>query len=65
MLIIFQHNTKNHDDLTQREPPNSCRTAPYMCSDDLPVPHFISWSPIHTPEPSFHQPIFFGEITLG
>ena len=27
MLIIFQHDTKNHDDLTQREPPDSCRTA--------------------------------------
>ena len=36
----------------------------YKCGDDLPVPHFVSWSPIHTPEPSFHQPAFFGELQL-
>ena len=44
---------------------NTLRANVYKCGDDLPVPHFISWSPIHTPEPSFHQPTFFGEVTLG
>lgn len=34
----------------------------YKCGDNLTVPHFLSWSPIHTSEPNFHQPAFFGQI---
>lgn len=34
----------------------------YKCGDNLTEPHFVSWSPIGTPKPSFHQPDFFGEI---
>ncbi len=34
----------------------------YKCADDTNSPHFVSWSPIHTPEPDFHRPEFFGEI---
>ncbi len=36
----------------------------YKCGDELSVPHFISWKPINTLEPSFHQPDFFGELEL-
>jgi hypothetical protein len=46
-------------------PPLSGRTLRgnfYKCGDLLPRPHFLSWSPIDTPEPSFHQPGFFGEL---
>ena len=43
---------------------NTLRANIYKCGDDLSVPHFVSWSPIHTPEPSFHQPTFFGELQL-
>lgn len=34
----------------------------YKCGDELTVPHFVSWTSIPTPEPSFHQPGYFGEI---
>lgn len=34
----------------------------YKCGDDLTTPHFISWAPISTDKPSFHQPHYFGEI---
>lgn len=34
----------------------------YKCGDDLPVPHFLSWNPIQTEEPDFHQSAFFGDI---
>jgi len=34
----------------------------YKCGDDLSVPHFVSWTKIDTPEPSFHQPEFFGGL---
>ncbi len=48
-------------------PPLSGRTIRgnfYKCGDDLPTPHFVSWSPIDTPRPSFHQPSFFGELRM-
>lgn len=34
----------------------------YKCGDNLTVPHFVSWTEITTPQPSFHQPAYFGEI---
>lgn len=34
----------------------------YKCGDNLTTPHFVAWTKIGTPEPSFHQPSFFGEI---
>jgi hypothetical protein len=34
----------------------------YKCGDELSKPHFLSWNPIHTEKPSFHQPRFFGEL---
>ncbi|MDU1903493.1 MAG: carbohydrate-binding family 9-like protein [Dysgonomonas sp.] len=34
----------------------------YKCGDNLTTPHFVSWAPIDTPSPSFHQPKFFGEL---
>ena len=36
----------------------------YKCGDDLPVPHFLSWNPIQTEDPDFHQPSYFGEIVF-
>lgn len=37
----------------------------YKCGDDLPVPHYLSWSPIKHPSPSFHQPGFFGKFVFA
>lgn len=34
----------------------------YKCGDNLSVPHFVSWTDIDTPSPSFHQPRFFGDL---
>ena len=34
----------------------------YKCGDELPTPHFISWSPIEWEEPSFHRPEQFGKL---
>ena len=34
----------------------------YKTGDGLDVPHYVSWSPIHTPNPDFHTPTFFGKI---
>jgi len=34
----------------------------YKCGDELSVPHFVSWTKIKTPQPSFHAPEFFGGL---
>jgi len=36
----------------------------YKCADATAAPHFLSWSPIDTPEPDFHRPEFFAPIIL-
>lgn len=36
----------------------------YKCADLTTAPHFLSWAPINTPEPDFHRPEFFADITL-
>ncbi|GAA4843814.1 carbohydrate-binding family 9-like protein [Algivirga pacifica] len=37
----------------------------YKCGDALTPSHYLSWSPINTSKPSFHQPQFFGEVILN
>ena len=39
-----------------------CQINFFKCGDDLPEPHFLSWSNIVSPEPDFHLPEFFGEM---
>ena len=47
------------------EAPESLRVNLYKCGDNCAQTHFLSWSPINTPNPNFHCPDFFGEITLA
>jgi len=49
-----------HDIKTLKE--TICRTNFFKCGDDLPEPHFISWSNIDNPVPDFHLSEFFGTI---
>ncbi len=34
----------------------------YKCGDKLDHPHYLSWEPVRTKTPDFHQPRFFGEL---
>ena len=34
------------------------------CASATSQPHYLSWSPINTDSPDFHQPEFFGDIIL-
>ena len=36
----------------------------YKCGDKTIDKHYLSWSPIETEKPSFHQPKFFGKVKL-
>ena len=44
--------------------PSTIRANFYKCGDKTAHPHFVSWSPIGTPQPDFHCPEFFGELKL-
>lgn len=32
----------------------------YKCGDMLKVPHFVTWNPVETQNPDYHQPGYFG-----
>ena len=34
----------------------------YKCGDRLPVPHYLSWMPVHTSKPDFHRPEYFDKL---
>lgn len=46
------------------EPGGEFRANFYKCGDETAIPHYISWSPIGTLTPDFHQPEFFGVAKL-
>ncbi|MEJ5995411.1 carbohydrate-binding family 9-like protein [Pedobacter sp. Du54] len=43
---------------------SSVRVNFYKCGDELEEPHFIAWNPIHSGEPNFHLPAFFGSASF-
>jgi Carbohydrate-binding family 9 len=34
----------------------------YKCGDKLRLPHYITWNPVRTDKPDFHQPEYFGTM---
>lgn len=42
----------------------NCVANFYKCGDELPEPHFVSWSNIQWPQPNFHLRQFFGTLSF-
>jgi len=55
--VFFHHNVKELKG-------KSFRANFYKCGDKLPVPHYVTWSRIGTPNPDFHQPAWFGVLNF-
>jgi hypothetical protein len=36
----------------------------YKCGDKTSVPNYVTWSPVNTPGPDFHQPDYFGLLSF-
>jgi hypothetical protein len=34
----------------------------YKCGDMLSVPHYVTWNPVGTENPDYHQPAYFGML---
>jgi hypothetical protein len=51
--LFFHHNIRSMQGKT-------VRANFYKCGDKLTVPHYLTWSPVGTIKPDFHQPEYFG-----
>jgi len=34
----------------------------YKCGDETSTPHYLTWNPVGTKDPDYHQPKYFGEL---
>lgn len=53
--VFFHHNI---GDLKGR----TFRANFYKCGDMLSVPHYVTWNPVGTENPDYHQPSYFGML---
>jgi hypothetical protein len=51
-------------DIDSHNLPKILRANFYKCGDGTSEPHYVSWNPILTENPDFHQPKFFGALNL-
>jgi hypothetical protein len=53
IIVFSQHQIESLES-------KSCRVNFYKCGDDLPEPHYLSWTEMTSAAPNFHQPADFG-----
>jgi len=51
--VFFHHKIENLQGRT-------FRANFYKCGDKLTVPHYVTWNPVGTGDPDYHQPAYFG-----
>jgi hypothetical protein len=56
--VFFDHNISN---LTGK----TFRANFHKCGDKLTLPHYVTWNPIETEKPDFHQPAYFGLVKFS
>jgi hypothetical protein len=53
--VFFRHEVKELKGKT-------FRANFYKCGDKLTVPHYVTWNPVGTENPDYHQPQYFGML---
>lgn len=53
--VFFHHEIKEFKGRT-------FRANFYKCGDKLSVPHYLTWNPVETEAPDYHQPAYFGQL---
>jgi hypothetical protein len=53
--VFFKHKIKDLKGKT-------FRANFYKCGDKLTVPHYVTWNPVGTEKPDYHQPEYFGML---
>jgi len=51
--VFFRHKVKDLKGKT-------FRANFYKCGDMLTIPHYVTWNPVGTDKPDYHQPAYFG-----
>lgn len=51
--VFFKHKITDLSNLTMS-------MNVYKCGDELATPHYLTWKPVKTDHPDFHQPEYFG-----
>jgi len=64
LTLVIPVTTFIHHDFTTLAGLKS-RTNFFKCGDDLPEPHFLSWSNIKSAVPDFHLSEFFGTLSFS
>lgn len=63
MMIIIPKECLTHDqDIVLKG--LKARANFYKCGDETSKPHYVTWNPIGTETPDYHQPEYFGELTF-
>ena len=61
MMIVIPKECLTHDkDITLKG--MRAHANFYKCGDETSKPHFVTWNPVGTETPDYHQPPFFGEL---
>jgi hypothetical protein len=58
-ISVFCHSNK------QQLSGEACAVNFAKCGDCLPQPHYLSWAKLYSPQPDFHQPKSFGQVTFA
>jgi hypothetical protein len=53
--VFYKHNLQSLEG-------RSFRANFYKCGDKLTQPHYLTWNPVGTEKPDYHQPEFFGTL---
>jgi hypothetical protein len=61
LALVIPTNIFVHHSISQLKG-RRCRVNFYKCGDELPQPHYLSWTPITADNPDFHLPDYFGRM---
>lgn len=62
MIVIPKASFSHSNNLTFKGLQGSANF--YKCGDDTSKPHFVTWNPVGTEKPDYHQPTYFGNISF-
>ena len=63
MMIVIPKECLTHDKDIELKGLKA-RANFYKCGDETSKPHYVTWNPIGTETPDYHQPEYFGELTF-
>ena len=63
LTVVIPVSILTHDEVNEWSG-KTMRANFFKCGDETDTPHFLSWNPVGTKRPSFHQPEYFGRLVF-